>query len=138
MRPNHSISFPYKGSRGFPCPIITLEVAGPQGLFNVDAYVDTGAFISIFCIQDAELIGIDYKKGKQNWVIVGDGNCIPVYLHKLLIKIGHISFDAMIGFSPKLGVGFNLLGRKDIFERFLVIFDDVKKKVTFVPHKKKV
>ncbi len=137
MRPNHSVKFPYKGYKGIPCPIITLELMGPEGRFNVDAYVDTGAFYSIFCIQDAELIGINYQKGKQSYATVGDGSLIPVFSHTLPVKIGNISFKATIGFSPRLGVGFNLLGRKDIFERFIVTFDDIKKTVTFLPRRYK-
>ena len=135
MRPDYSIKFPYKTYKGIPCPIITLEVLGAKKWSILDAYVDSGAFYSIFCIQDAELLGVDYQKGKQSFATVGDGSLIPVFSHILPIKIGDISLKATIGFSPRLGVGFNLLGRKDIFERFIVIFDDVKKTVTFAPRR---
>jgi hypothetical protein len=137
MRPNHSIKFPYKSYKGMPCPIITLEILGVQDWFTLDAYVDSGAFYSIFCVQDAELLGINYQKGKQGFATVGDGSLIPVFFHNLAVKLGNISFKATIGFSPRLGVGFNLLGRKDIFERFIVIFDDVKKTVSFLPRRKR-
>jgi hypothetical protein len=129
--PNHSIKFPYKIYRNIPCPIITIRVSD----FEIDAYVDSGAFYSIFSPNEAEVIGIDYKQGKQGGAIVGDGNIIPVYFHILPISIGHISFKAKIGFSPKLGIGVNLLGRKDIFDRFLVTFDDIKKVITFIPRR---
>ena len=49
------------------------------------------------------------------------------------MTIGNISFNAVIGFSQKLGVGFNLLGRRSIFERFVIVFDDNKKQITFIP-----
>lgn len=130
MRTNRSIKFSYKIYRNIPCPIITIRVRN----FEIDAYVDSGAFYSMFSIQEAELIGIDYKHGRQGGVLVGDGNIIPAYFHILPISIGHITLNATIGFSPKLGIGFNLLGRKDIFERFVVIFDDRKRIVTFVSH----
>lgn len=133
MRVDHSIKFPYKIYRNIFCPIVTLEISQ----IAIDAYVDSGAFYSIFSIQEADLIGIDYKKGKQGSALVGDGNMIPVYFHSLPITIGNISFKATIGFSPRLGIGFNLLGRKDVFERFIVIFDDVKKIITFLPRKQK-
>ncbi|MBI3315033.1 MAG: hypothetical protein HYZ86_03720 [Candidatus Omnitrophica bacterium] len=105
---------------------------GPKGHFDVDAYVDSGAFYSIFCVEDAEMIGLDYSKGKRSHVVVGDGNALTVYFHHLPVTIGDVSFNAVIGFAPKLGVGFNLLGRRSIFERFVVIFDDVKKQVSFI------
>jgi hypothetical protein len=36
-----------------------------------------------------------------------------------------------VGFSEKLGVGFNLLGRKDVFNAFRVCFSDAKNVVSF-------
>ena len=131
MRADRSIKFPYKVYRNIPCPIITLKISG----IEIDAYIDSGAFYSIFSPQEAELIGIDYKYGKQGGAVVGDGNIIPVYFHTLPITIGHTSFHATVGFSPKLGIGFNLLGRRGVFERFVVMFDDAKKMATFIPNK---
>ena len=132
MRPSRAVKFPYKIYRAIPCPIITLEMRGPKGWFNADAYVDSGAFYSVFCVQDAEMIGLDYRKGKAGHIVVGDGNVMPVYFYNLPVMIGPVTFDAIIGFSPKLGVGFNLLGRRSVFERFVVIFDDVKRQIFFV------
>ena len=48
------------------------------------------------------------------------------------MKIGEVEFKAEVGFSERLGVGFNLLGRKDVFEIFKVCFDDRKKIVSFL------
>jgi hypothetical protein len=42
-----------------------------------------------------------------------------------------IELQVEVGFSEKLGVGFNLLGRKDIFDVFKICFDESKKIVTF-------
>jgi predicted aspartyl protease len=129
MRSKRGIIFPYKTYRGFPCPIVTVRLNG----FDVEAYVDSGAFYSIFSAYEAEVVGIDFKKGKSNHIIVGDGNTIPVYFHTLPITIGNVTFNAVIGFSQKLGVGFNLLGRRSIFEKFVIVFDDSKKQITFIP-----
>ena len=131
MRSNHSIKFPYKTYNNIPCPIITLDIRKTA----IDAYIDSGAFYSIFSIKEAEWLGIDYTKGRQGGAMVGDGNIIPVYFHILPISIGGISLNATIGFSPKLNIGFNLLGRKDIFNRFVIIFNDAKRSVTLIPRK---
>lgn len=128
-----AIEFSYKSYKGIACPIIGTKVQGPNGWMEIEAYVDSGAFISIFTIKEAQDLGLDYRKGKQGFATVGDGSLIPVYFHHFPIKIGNISFKATIGFSPRLGVGFNLLGRKDIFERFIVTFDDIKQTVAFLP-----
>lgn len=57
---------------------------------------------------------------------------IIVYTHRLEIQIGDEEFNAMIGFSRRLGIGFNIIGRKDIFERFKVCFDEKEKVVEFI------
>lgn len=132
MRVDSAIKFPYQNYKGIFCPIIPIEING----FILDAYVDSGAFVSIFSSEQAEgLLKIDYQKGKQASMIVGDGTAIPVFYHLLPVVIGNISLKATIGFSPRLKIGFNLLGRKDIFERFKVIFDERKKAVNFIPYK---
>ena len=118
----------YKG--GY-CPVIPLHINN----YIIDAYVDSGAFIYIFSAQEAEGIQIDYLKGEPSSVVVGDGSAIPVFIHWLPIKIGPVSFKARIGFSPRLKIGFNLLGRKDIFDRFKVTFDERKRTINFVPYR---
>ncbi|MCK4352820.1 hypothetical protein KAW65_05365 [candidate division WOR-3 bacterium] len=131
------ITFPYISLTGkHPAPIIPLELKGPLGWKEMMAYVDSGASFSIFSISEARRLGIDYANGKELMVTVGDGSFIPVYLQVLSIKISHILFKATIGFSPRLGVGFNLLGRKDIFERFDVTFSDSRRAVVFLPRAK--
>ncbi|OIN97314.1 hypothetical protein AUJ66_03735 [Candidatus Desantisbacteria bacterium CG1_02_38_46] len=131
MRP---LTFPYISLHGkHPLPIIPLELKGPLGWKETMAYVDSGASFSIFSINEAHRLGIDYITGKEFMITVGDGSSIPVYLHRLSAKISRVSFKATIGFSPRLGVGFNLLGRKDVFERFDVTFSDSRRIVIFSP-----
>mgnify|MGYP007042401105 CR=1 FL=1 len=64
-------------------------------------------------------------------IVVGDGSFIPVYIHNLPIQIGESEIFAPIGFSERLGVVFNILGRKGIFDQFQVCFNDLTRKVTF-------
>jgi predicted aspartyl protease len=128
-----AITFPYISFRGIACPIIPLEVKSKPGWVRMDAYVDTGALISIFSHREAEALGIDYQRGKESFIMVGDGSYISFYSHQLTLKIGNTELQASVGFSPHLGVGFNLLGRKDIFEKFVVTFDDVKQTLTLLP-----
>jgi hypothetical protein len=47
------------------------------------------------------------------------------------LKIGGREITAPIGFSERLGVGFNILGRTGIFDKFQVCFNDHDRKVTF-------
>ncbi len=42
-------------------------------------------------------------------------------------------FEAAVGFSRHLGIGFNVIGRLDIFERFTICFDESEKMIEFFP-----
>lgn len=97
------------------------------------ASVDSGASYSIFSAKVAEEVELPYERGRAVYVMVGDGSAIPVYLHRLPIRIGPYELRATIGFSPRLGVGFNLLGQQDIFSHFDVTFSDSRRTVTFTP-----
>jgi len=95
--------------------------------------VDSGAAVSIFSVNEALGLGLDVPAGREIRVTVGDGGSIPVYIHRLPVQVGMVRFEATIGFSPRLGVGFNLLGRQDIFRRFDVTFSDTRQRVMFRP-----
>jgi hypothetical protein len=87
--------------------------------------------VTILSIDDARRIGIDWQKGRQQMIVVGDGSFIPTYFHDLSIEIDKWRVTALVGFSERLGVGFNILGRKGIFDQFQVCFNDHIRKVTF-------
>lgn len=119
------MKFPYlEVSRGTFAPIIDLEIWTGGRWVACEAYIDSGATYSIFHIDVAGLLGLTYRKGRKIFVKVGDGGLILVYLHKLPVRFADVKFNAMLGFSESLGVGFNLLGRVDFFDRFRICFND--------------
>lgn len=128
MRP---LTFPYLEYKGYFSPIIPVGLNFEKKEIISLAYVDSGATYSIFNIAEAARLGLDYQKGQEILITVGDGGLIPVYLWQIKAKIEEIEFPATVGFSPKLGVGFNLLGRKSFFEEFDVCFSESKKEVVF-------
>jgi hypothetical protein len=121
------IEFPYTLHKHYLMPIIPLLVEDHK----LWAFVDSGATFSIFSIDDARRIGIDWDKGRRQMIVVGDGSYIPTYFHDLQLKISDREITAPIGFSERLGVGFNILGRTGIFDKFQVCFNDHDRKVTF-------
>jgi predicted aspartyl protease len=121
------IEFPYTLHKHYLMPIIPLLVEDHK----LWAFVDSGATFSIFSIDDARRIGIDWDKGRRQMIVVGDGSYIPTYFHDLQLKISEREITAPIGFSERLGVGFNILGRVGIFDKFQVCFNDHDRKVTF-------
>lgn len=108
-------------------PIIPLKIQGQAGWLELEAYIDSGATLSIFNIDRAQILGFDYKKGKQIHLTVGDGGLLEVFVHKLKVQLAGEKFLAAIGFSKQLGVGFNLLGRRSFFDRFEICFNDRKR-----------
>lgn len=114
--------FRYKVFRGRLAPLITVGFRMEERWYPVEVYVDSGAAYSILRAQIAEGVGFDYRKGEVIFAQVGDGSFIPVYLHDIEIQLGVKQFVGKVGFSEKLGVGFNLLGRMSVFDRFRICF----------------
>jgi len=73
----------------------------------------------------------------NGYLQVGDGSFIPVYLHDLEMQLGAERFVSKVGFSDKLGVAFNLLGRRTVFDRFKICFLESERVLTFEPSRQK-
>ena len=125
-----SVEFRYALHRRRDVPLIPVSLRTGGKWKEVWAYVDSGSFYSIFDEKVAEILDINLTAGEKVLAVVGDGSFIPIYLHTVGIRIGDDEFSKKIGFSHKLGVGFNLLGM-DIFDRYRVTFDNREKKVIF-------
>lgn len=125
--------FHYKPLRGRLAPLITIGVKIGTLWYPVEVYVDSGSAYTVLRAQIADGVGFDYRAGDRVYLQVGDGSFIPVYLHELEVQIGAERFTAKVGFSEKLGVGFNLLGRAGIFERFKICFQESQRVLTFEP-----
>jgi predicted aspartyl protease len=123
--------FRYKSFRGRLVPLITIGIKMDAVWYPVEVYVDSGAAYTVLHAQIANGVGFDYRTGNRVYLQVGDGSFIPVYLHEFEIQVGMDRFIAPVGFSEKLGVGFNLLGREGIFERFKICFQESQRILTF-------
>ncbi len=100
------MKFEYRFSEGQFLPIVSLKLRGKEEWIESTAYVDSGASYSIFHAEIAEILGLALEEGELREMSVGDGNILKVYLH---------------------------IGRKSIFERFLVCFNEKEKYVEFTP-----
>lgn len=110
--------------KGIFAPVVRLEIASPERWIETEAYVDSGASYSIFKPEVADMLKINFLKGHRILLTVGDGGLIPVHLHNLPVRFARHEFNASIGFSDKLGVDFNLLGRASFFKKFMICFND--------------
>lgn len=95
---------------------------------TVYAIVDSGANISLFQWEIAELLGLKVSSGGQI-SLSGIGGKIQGYLHSIPITVAGKTCRCRICFSRQLKVPLNLLGRDNFFRFFRVTFDE-RKKVT--------
>jgi len=129
-----AVIYNYKTFRGLKFPIVNLSIFYEEGWYPVGAYVDSGATYSVFSAQVADQMGLSYTEGHRKYVQVGNGAFIPIYLHDLMIQVGKHRLTVPIGFSSKIGVSFNLLGRAGIFDFFKVCFHEQRFLIKFYPY----
>ena len=111
-------------------PIIPVVLTWRKVSVRSEACLDSGAFYSIFKMTVAAELGLDVSRAKERMFVVADGSFIPAKLVKIPIEIAGRRTLAEIAFSDRLNIGFNLLGRKDIFESFdEVIFREARREV---------
>ena len=113
-----------KDAQGHYAPLVYLQAWTGDRWLYLQAYVDSGAFWSIFHVDVAQLLGIKLSQTKRRYVSLGNGSIIPVYLQHIKVRFAGSEFNAPAGFSDALRVGFNLLGRAGFFDRFLMCFND--------------
>lgn len=123
-KPKEMYIVKYAHVRGQLHPMLRFALSRNGKTATVEAYVDTGAAFSLFSPDEAEKLDINYRSGRLRWVQGVGGVFVPTYLHRLRIIIGRFSFKATVGFSDRIGVGFNLIGRKDIFKKLSFTFND--------------
>lgn len=117
-------------------PAVELFVLGRQkngirALFHIDS----GATTSIFPKSDADILGIDLKNSKEVSVrgISGDvmrgyQSFITIHFDQLKIKIPAVFVEN--DWVPRV------LGREGFFNRFGILFDELKKRTRFLDSKK--
>jgi hypothetical protein len=122
------ITFPYmrKGEQHFPVVDITLALSVRP--LTVTALADSGASFSVFRAEILEYLGIQLEQGKRVY-LEGIGGRILGYLHRLPARVGEKAFAFRAVFSRELTVSFNLLGRDNFFQQFLITFDERAKTV---------
>lgn len=127
------MKFDYLFFEGKFLPIAPLKIKGKGDWVEFKAFIDTGASYCLFHADEAEVLGIDLEQGEKDEMVVGDGNILVVYIHLLPVSIAGKEFQVKIGFSKGIGVNLDIIGRKDIFDRFIICFDEQGRVVTFTP-----
>lgn len=105
-------------------PFSRFQINGPKNSLIIEAFVDSGADLTICHAACMEDLGLPIKGGLSKKIQVGDGDEIHAQLFWLSVSFYGYLFKAPICFSERLGPGFNLLGRRGFFDRFRFCFDD--------------
>lgn len=126
--------FPYQITSGAAYPVIKISLVYKNTKLTVDALVDSGANISIFAADVAESLGIDVESGKEVF-LTGVGGRILGYEHFLNVEIAEKRLRCPVIFSQEFLVSFNLIGRKGIFDKFTICFNEAKQVVEIEPLK---
>ncbi|MEW6556000.1 MAG: aspartyl protease family protein [Elusimicrobiota bacterium] len=120
--------YPYLKFRNQFYPLVPLKICSGKRYVNTFALVDSGASICLFKPEIANHLGIEVEEGEEI-LLEGISGKISIYLHKVTIQIGIDKFDATVGFSEEYTASFNLIGRKDFFDRFIISFNEKNKKL---------
>ncbi len=122
--PSDSARIPYRFVFDRLSPYIPVKLIFNETEIAELAYVDSGAWYSIFRTAAARELGIVLEAGKAIWTKGLNGQRISVYLHRIDLDIVGFRITANICFSDQLGIGFNLLGRDSVFDVLQFCFND--------------
>jgi len=127
-----ALTFPYVRHGGLFLPIIPVTLLSQSLVFRTDAYVDSGAFYSIFRAEILDSLQLRKEQGQVKMLRAADGKLIRSHLFRLPLQIGTVKLRALVAFSDQLHVGFNLLGRHTVFSSFdEVAFNERARNVVF-------
>jgi hypothetical protein len=127
-----ALTFPYKRLGPYFAPVVPIVLGGRAVSIQTEAYVDSGAFSSIFRIELLDALQLRKAEGRPHRFKVGDGDELQGYMFRLPLQLGDRRFRARVAFSDELRIGFNLLGRQTVFDQFEeVAFNEGAGTVTF-------
>jgi hypothetical protein len=113
-------------------PVAEITIVHNDKKIHLSPYIDSGADITMIPKSAGELLGFNFEKDKiEELSGIGDGK-VPVITKTVKMIIGNETFDCRIGWSLIEEVP-PLLGRKDVFERFAVLFQEWDRKILFIP-----
>ena len=128
------LEYPYKRIRDASLPLIPVRLRKADGiqLPPLLALVDSGASYSLFTAEIAELLKLELTAG-THVTLFGIKDGVDAYVHQVNCTIGWYSFNCRIAFSEELTTGFQILGRRDFFEKCTVLFDETDQKLYLTP-----
>ena len=109
-------------------PIIPIEVCFQNECWPCEVLVDSGADHCILDAQIAEVLGIDFRRGRKGKVVGITGVPEKIYFYPVRLKVGGWEYRTTIAFLEGLAnYGHaGVVGQKGFFDKFVVKFDYLK------------
>jgi hypothetical protein len=129
--------FPYgirlRGDRHvevFPAAEVYLKGRGARGI-RATFHIDSGAVVSVLPADDARTLGIPLAAGQQAFVQGVASELLQGYQHMIAVEIGNERIKIPVIFIDHPDVP-RILGRDGVFSRFIIMFDEVRRRVAFL------
>jgi hypothetical protein len=106
-------------------PIIPVILIYKKGMVGYEALIDSGADFNVFHSEIAQILDIDYKRGKKRQIFGLGNQEINGYECDVEIKLqGFPKFESSVVFSNQIPPhSFGVLGNKGFFGHFEIKFD---------------
>ncbi len=119
----------------FPAAEISILGRGGRGL-HAAFHIDSGATVSILPASDAAALGIRLSRGKR-MIIRGIGDSFfNGYRHAVAFQFNGRSIKAPAVFVEHAAAP-RILGRAGIFPRFVILFDEAKRRTGWLDGKER-
>ena len=116
----------YKDVMGVHRPLLLIRVMGSKKIQKYEVLIDSGADVTIFHTELAELVGIDLS-GCEEKSIKGIGDQRQKYFEtEVYIMVGKKRKKIKVGFAEHLGTmgrPYGIAGQLGFFEHFKISFD---------------
>ena len=138
-----NIVFPYgirfqEDSRMAVFPAAEAHIQGSRSsetLYGV-FLIDSGATVSVLPAGDAELLGIRLAKGKRTVVRGLGATDFLGYRHMITCTFEHAVIRLPVVFIDHPAT-LRILGREGLFEKYLIVFDELKHRTFFLNPKER-
>ncbi len=112
-------------------PVASIEFKSKDGVWiELRLYIDSGADITLIPLTFGRLLGLELKKEEIKHLRGVGGAGVPVVITEVDTKINDTEFPVRVAWALEEDLP-PLLGRTDIFDRFVVTFDQRREVVIF-------
>jgi len=116
-------------------PVIPIVLGYKERKVRYYALIDSGADYCFFHKEIAEVLGIDWRKGKKLEFAGVTGRKTTAYFCHVDLYIGGWEYKLYCGFSEKLSpYGFGILGQCGFFDMFKIRFVLKREEIEITPY----